>query len=156
MTAAALDGSTRRGQLTLTYCAFAALAMAVNLGSQWIVLRLALFAPHIHGIAAQLQSAAIVTAATAVGTAAGLVLKYGLDKRFIFRDRATGARAHARRFSLYAAGGLVTTAIPYGLELVTRGYYPRGPAVLIAGAAGLVIGYAVKFRLDRRFVFNRP
>lgn len=156
MTIAVEARLSKRSQMVLAYCAFAGLAMAVNLGAQWAVLRLALFAPHIQGIAAQLQSFAIVTAATAVGTAAGLVLKYFLDKRFIFRDPASGARAHARRFSLYAAGGLVTTAIPYLMELVTRGYYPRGPAVLVAGAIGLMIGYAVKFRLDRRFVFNRP
>ena len=154
MTAAAFDGPARRaqvrcGRLTLTYCAFAGLAMVVNLGSQWIVLRLGLLVPHVPGFF-------VVTASTAVGTAAGLLLKYGLDKRFIFQDRATGARAHARRFSLYAAGGLFTTAIPYALELIARGYFPRGPGVLVAGAVGLVIGYAVKFRLDRRFVFNRP
>lgn len=149
MTIAVTAGFSKRGHLTAVYCAFAAVAMTVNLSAQWIVLRMGLLVPHVPGFF-------VVTAATAVGTAAGLLLKYGLDKRFIFQDRTTGARAHARRFSLYAAGGLFTTAIPYGLELVARGFYPRGPAVLIAGAVGLIIGYAVKFRLDRRFVFNRP
>ena len=150
MTMAVSSGLSQRGKKALTYAAFAALAMAVNLSAQWVVLHL--FMP---GLSLLLRPV-LITIALGVGTAAGLVLKYVLDKRFIFQDASTGARAHARRFSLYAAGGLVTTAIPYGLELVTGSLRPHGPAVLIAGAVGLAIGYVIKYRLDRRFVFNRP
>ena len=139
-----------RGKKALTYAAFAALAMAVNLSAQWVVLHL--FMP---GLPLLLRPV-LITLAMGVGTAGGLVLKYVLDKRFIFQDASTGAKAHVRRFSLYAAGGLVTTAIPYALELVTGSLRPHGPAVLIAGAVGLMIGYVIKYRLDRRFVFNRP
>jgi putative flippase GtrA len=141
--------SARATQIAVAYCAFAACAMAVNLSAQWLVLH---FGPHLFRMWRPLE----ITGAMAVGTGAGLVLKYVLDKRFIFQDPATGARAHAKRFSLYAAGGLFTTAIPYGLELVTGMAFRRGPAIYVAGAVGLVIGYAVKFQLDRRFVFNRP
>jgi putative flippase GtrA len=142
-------GLSPRGRMVLAYCAFAALAMSVNLGAQWVVLHFARALP-------LLLRPLSITVAMGVGTGCGLVLKYLLDKRFIFQDPATGARAHARRFSLYAAGGLVTTAIPYGLELALGMLFPHGPAVLVGGGIGLVIGYTLKFRLDRRFVFNRP
>ena len=50
------------------------------------------------------------------GTLAGLVLKYLLDKRWIFADRETGAAAHGRKFTLYTLMGVVTTAIFWGTE----------------------------------------
>lgn len=150
MTVALSTGLSPRGRKALAYAAFAGLAMVVNLSAQWVVLHL--FMP---GLPVLLRPV-LITLALGVGTAAGLVLKYMLDKKFIFQDASTGARAHAKRFSLYAAGGLVTTAIPYAMELVAGSLHPHGPTVLVAGAVGLVIGYTIKYRLDRRFVFNRP
>ena len=144
------QGLPRSARIALAYCVFAVAASSVNLAAQWGVLN---YGPYLFRMWRPLE----ITGAVAVGTAAGLCLKYLLDKRYIFQDRATGARAHARRFSLYAMGGLFTTAIPYGLEQVAGHAYPHSnAAVYVAGAIGLACGYAVKFRLDRRFVFNRP
>ena len=55
-------------------------------------------------------------AAVAAGTLVGLVVKYLLDKRWIFADTSTGVKAHGKKFSLYTAMGLVTTAIFWGTE----------------------------------------
>jgi hypothetical protein len=38
--------------------------------------------------------------AVAVGTIVGLVVKYGLDKRYIFVDRDVGFETHGRKFAL--------------------------------------------------------
>ena len=150
MSTTATAGLSRSAQIAAAYCVFAVGASAVNLAAQWAVLH---YGPYLFRMWRPLE----ITGAVAVGTAAGLCLKYVLDKRFIFQDRSTGARAHAKRFSLYAMGGLFTTAIPYGLEQFAGHAYPKNNmAVYIAGALGLAVGYAVKFRLDRRFVFNRP
>ena len=47
-----------------------------------------------------------------LGTAAGLVAKYVLDKRWIFADTSTGVKAHGKKFSLYTAMGLITASEP--------------------------------------------
>ncbi|WP_207477553.1 GtrA family protein [Arenibaculum pallidiluteum] len=122
------------------YVAFAIIATAINLASQWATLAL-------YG------GPLALGAAMAVGTLAGLVVKYLLDKRWIFDDRSTGAGAHARRFSLYTAMGLVTTAVFWGTELLFHALFGEGWA-LPGGAVGLAIGYWLKYRLDRRFVFD--
>ena len=87
------------------------------------------------------------------GTAAGLVVKYLLDKRFIFRDRTGGAAQHVRKFGLYAAMGLATTGLFWGAEIAAAALSPDARAKYVGGALGLLAGYLVKYRLDRRFVF---
>ncbi|WP_328590524.1 GtrA family protein [Frigidibacter oleivorans] len=126
--------------LTLRYAGFALLATALNLAVQRAVL-------------AAMPGTAGFALALVAGTGAGLVAKYLLDKRWIFGDRATGLAAHSRRFGLYALMGLATTAIFWGTETAAYAIW-RSDAAREAGAIlGLAIGYAVKYRLDRRFVF---
>lgn len=126
--------------LALRYAAFAAAATLANLATQRLVL-------------AGAEGAARLVAAIGAGTLAGLVVKYLLDKRWIFEDREAGLRAHGRKFTLYTAMGLVTTAIFWGAETAFWLLW-RTDAMREAGAVlGLAAGYAVKYRLDRRFVF---
>lgn len=127
--------------IALRYVAFALAATLVNLGSQW-------------GWLAFYGGPFRLSSAMALGTLAGLVTKYLLDKRWIFDDRSTGAGTHARKFSLYSAMGLVTTAVFWGTELLF-GAVLGEDWVLVGGAVGLAVGYALKYRLDRRFVFAR-
>ncbi len=87
------------------------------------------------------------------GTAIGLVVKYLLDKRWIFDDRATGLAAHGRRFSLYTAMGLVTTAIFWATETAFWLTWGTHLAREVGAVLGLAVGYWVKYHLDRRFVF---
>lgn len=127
--------------LALRYAAFAVAATAVNLLTQRLVLL---------GSA----SAERLVLAMAAGTAAGLVVKYLLDKRWIFDDREGGLRAHGRKFSMYTAMGLVTTAVFWGTEtafwLIWRTDLMRETGAVV----GLTVGYVVKYNLDRRFVFQ--
>jgi putative flippase GtrA len=128
-------------RLVLLYAAFALVATGVNLAVQ----RLVLTGGH---------SPPWFAAAVLAGTLAGLVVKYVLDKRWIFDDRSTGVRAHGQRFTLYTVMGLVTTAIFWGME---TGFWLtwHTDAMREAGALiGLGIGYVVKYQLDRRFVFT--
>jgi putative flippase GtrA len=93
-------------------------------------------------------------AAVIVGTGAGLVLKYALDKRWIFYDSTAGAKAQGGQFVLYTAMGLVTTAIFWGSETAFW-LIGHSDAWRESGAVlGLAVGYVVKYRLDRRFVFT--
>lgn len=130
--------------LVLRYAAFAVLATVANLGLQRLVL-------------AALPGRAGFLLALVAGTGAGLVLKYLLDKRWIFADAETGARAHGRKFGLYTLMGLATTAIFWAAETLAFALWGTDLAREAGALLGLAVGYVVKYRLDRRFVFTpRP
>lgn len=127
--------------LVTRYAAFALLATLANLATQRAMIDWA--GP----------DAGFVPALLA-GTAVGLVVKYLLDKRWIFADPARGLRAHGRRFTLYTLAGVLTTAIFWGFETAFWLVW-RTETMREAGAVlGLAIGYVLKYRLDRRYVFT--
>lgn len=127
--------------LALRYAAFAALATVVNLATQRAVLAIG-------------EGPGIFLAALFSGTLTGLVLKYLLDKRWIFDDRATGLAAHGRKFSIYTAMGLITTAIFWATETAFWLTFRTDAMRELGAVLGLAAGYALKYRLDRRFVFT--
>ena len=125
--------------LIFLYVAFAVLATVANLGAQRLILR---------------TDASSLSLAMLGGTLVGLVVKYTLDKRWIFADFSTGMRSHGRKFTLYSAMGLFTTAIFWSSETAFWLIW-RTEAMRETGAVlGLAVGYFVKYRLDRRFVFS--
>lgn len=94
-------------------------------------------------------------ASVAFGTAVGLVLKYVLDKRYIFRFRARNAAHDGRTFVLYAVMGLVTTTIFWGFEFAFHAWFNGSRSMrYLGGAIGLALGYAAKYQLDKRYVFT--
>lgn len=126
----------------LRYGLFAALAILANLATQ-------------RGVLALTGQGFGLLPALIAGTAVGLVLKYLLDKRWIFEDRSSGLAAHGRRFGLYTGMGLATTllfwAVEYGFWWVWRTEAMRE----LGGLLGLTLGYGLKYWLDRRFVFTK-
>lgn len=130
----------------LLYALFAVVASAVNLASQWVVLNGAPMLGFRWGTSLGL--------ALIVGTGAGLIVKYLLDKHHIFEDRSRGLFAHAKRFSLYTMTGVLTTAVFWIIELLTALIDPTGDLIYLGGAIGLAIGYTIKYYLDRRYVFT--
>jgi putative flippase GtrA len=127
--------------LILRYALFAVIATIANLATQRIVLSGGDTATHF-------------AAAVAAGTLVGLVVKYVLDKRWIFFDSASGVRAHGRRFSLYTAMGLITTAIFWGTETAFWLIWKTDAMRELGAILGLAVGYVVKYNLDKRFVFT--
>ena len=95
-----------------------------------------------------------LTLAIGLGTAVGLVVKYLLDKRWIFFDRSSGAKAHARRFALYTLMGVATTAIFWGSEALAWWIWRTHVARETGAVLGLMVGYVAKYQFDRRFVFT--
>lgn len=167
---------TRR-EIVIRYIGFAVLAVACNLAAQRLVLAALRQGEAVaFGWAPTLLDWALVdflgvlendalwrqevsaplglTVAICVGTLSGLVLKYVLDKRWIFFDRSHGTAAHARRFSLYAATGVVTTAIFWGAEAGAWAIWGTDIAREIGAALGLAVGYLAKYQFDRRLVFT--
>ena len=127
--------------LILRYTAFAVLATIANLAVQRLVL-------------SQGETALWFAAAVGLGTLVGLVVKYVLDKRWIFADTSTGVKAHGKKFGLYTVMGIVTTAIFWGTETVFWLTWQTDAMRELGAVLGLAVGYVVKYNLDRRLVFT--
>jgi putative flippase GtrA len=127
-------------KLAMTYAVLAAIATAINIATQDLSLR----------IYADRYSIAI---SVAIGTITGLVAKYILDKKYIFAFKAENAAHDARTFVVYAAMGLVTTAIFWSFEFGFNQIFHTKEARFTGAVIGLAIGYISKYMLDRKFVF---
>lgn len=127
--------------LILRYAAFAVVATTANLVTQRFALQFGETAVHFAG-------------AVGAGTMVGLVIKYLLDKHWIFSDVETGVKHHSRKLSLYTAMGLVTTAIFWGTETTFWLIWQTDIMRELGAILGLSVGYVVKYNLDRRFVFT--
>lgn len=86
------------------------------------------------------------------GTLAGLVIKYILDKRYIFYHKPKSKKDDGVKFMLYSFMGVFTTAIFWIFE-ITFDYAFGQNAKYLGAIIGLSIGYIVKYYLDKRFVF---
>ena len=129
--------------MVLRYLVFAVLATLANLTVQELVFRTAPVAPLALSILA--------------GTAAGFVLKYVLDKRWVFADRSESHAQEIRKVTLYGAFSVLTTLVFWGFEIAFWALWRTDLAKYTGAVLGLAIGYAAKFALDRSFVFTgRP
>jgi putative flippase GtrA len=127
-------------KLTVKYALFAALTAAVNIGSQMVFLK-------IYGGPYSLYLA------VAMGTLSGLVVKYVLDKFFIFYDPAKNIRENSYKFLLYSIMGVFTTLIFWAFEFGFDYLFHFEEAKFIGASIGLAIGYLTKYQLDKKFVF---
>lgn len=127
-------------RLASLYALFAAIATGANLGSQWLILR-------------EGHTTVDLIVALVVGTLVGMPIKYVLDKRWIFRFRSEGLSHDARLFVVYSAMAVVTTVIFWVSEVAMGWATGTTEGRLAGGGVGLVIGYLVKYRLDKKYVF---
>jgi putative flippase GtrA len=132
-------------KLALQYIFFAIIATAANFLTQALVTA-------VDPTRYKLWSALVC------GTGAGLVVKYILDKQFIFQaDHLSRPTDIGKSFFRYALTGLLTTAVFWGFELGFHHAFPTWSAAkYVGGAIGLAIGYVWKYQLDRRFTFATP
>ena len=126
--------------IAVRYVLFAVVATLANLAAQEVAIRLTPVAPLAVSILA--------------GTAAGFVVKYVLDKKWIFYDRYTTHRDEARKVTLYAVFSVVTTLIFWGFEVSFWTIWRTDFAKYTGAVLGLAIGYAAKYALDQTFVFR--
>lgn len=128
-------------KISINYTIFAIIATAVNIGFQElsICLYTGIFSLYI----------SIIT-----GTAAGLVIKYALDKKYIFNYQTQNHSHNTKTFMLYTIMGLLTTVIFWGFELGFDYLYETKEMRYLGGIIGLAIGYIVKYQLDKHFVFT--
>ena len=127
-------------RFAISYTIFALLATIANIGSQDISLRL-------------YEGMYAVMASILVGTAVGLIVKYILDKKFIFQFQIKNAAHDTQIFTLYTLTGICTTAVFWGFEFGFDFLFQSKEMRYTGGIIGLAIGYNVKYQLDKRFVF---
>ena len=126
--------------LSIMYVLFAILAMGINIGAQYISLIL-------------YSGQYSLYLAMAWGTLTGLIVKYVLDKKYIFQVQTKDIKEDASKFILYSLMGVVTTLIFWGFELAFN-LLPYDSAKYFGAIIGLSIGYIIKYQLDKRFTFN--
>lgn len=122
----------------LLYVVFAGVATVANLAAQEAFLRV---------------SGSLAVAILA-GTAAGFATKYVLDKKWVFSDRYTTHRQELRKVTLYGAFSVVTTLVFWLFEVAFWMAWGTDFAKYTGAVLGLAVGYAIKFVLDRTFVFQ--
>lgn len=128
-------------KLALLYAWLAAIAIGVNILSQEIAVQL-------------YRGPLAILLSVLAGTAAGLLVKYLLDKRYIFRYSTRHFGHDAQLFVLYSLMGVATTVIFWGFEFGFQWIFDNRPMRYVGGVLGLALGYWIKYHLDRRFVFR--
>lgn len=135
------DAISRKFGIGTAYTLFAVLSMGINILFQ--ELSLLVYTAHY-----------ALYVSILAGTLAGLVVKYLLDKRYIFRYRTFSMLENGKTFIMYSLMGVATTLVFWGFELSFEFLF-RSKAMRYTGAViGLAIGYYLKYHLDKRFVFN--
>jgi putative flippase GtrA len=127
-------------RLAVLYALFAVVATAANIGCQAAVIWL-YGGPY------------AVPISILIGTAAGLPIKYVLEKRHIFNFETNDLVHDGRLFILYSAMGVFTTALFWGIEFAFQLLFGTDGMRYLGGVVGLTVGYFIKYRLDKRFVF---
>ncbi len=128
-------------KLALLYGWLAAIAIAINILSQEIVVLL-------------YRGPLAIAVSVLAGTAVGLLAKYLLDKRYIFRYTTRHLGHDAQLFLLYSLMGVATTAIFWSFEFGFQWAFDNRAMRYLGGILGLTLGYWIKYHLDRRFVFK--
>jgi len=122
------------------YVLFVVFAGLGNLFSQEAVVRVAPALP--------------LMASVLVGTGVGFVIKYALDKRWIFFDDYESHTEEIRKVIVYGLFSVLTTLIFWAVEIGAWRHWETSFAKYTGAVIGLAIGNLIKYLLDRRFVFG--
>nr|VFK48448.1 MAG: GtrA-like protein [Candidatus Kentron sp. TC]VFK61425.1 MAG: GtrA-like protein [Candidatus Kentron sp. TC] len=128
-------------KLIIRYTLFAIIATATNICAQDLVIR-------------SYNGTFDILMSVIIGTGVGLVVKYILDKRYIFCFRARSVAHDTQTFALYTVMGLATTVIFWGFEFGFHHIFETKEMRYLGGVIGLAIGYLTKYQLDKRYVFK--
>lgn len=126
--------------IAVLYAAFAGIATMANLGAQAVVIWL-------------YKGPNSIEISILVGTITGLPIKYVLEKQHIFEFESEGLGHDSRLFFLYSVMGVFTTTFFWGVEYAFHWIFGTDAMRYLGGAIGLTLGYIMKYRLDKRFVF---
>jgi len=127
--------------IAILYTLFAAFSTALNIGAQvlsnWIY-----------------SGPYAVEISMIVGTAAGLPLRYVLEKRYIFGYKSNDLVHDGQLFVIYSFMGVFTTAIFWSIEYAFHLVFGTDAMRYLGGVVGLALGFFIKYQLDKKFVFT--
>ena len=126
--------------IAVLYTLFAAFSTVINIGTQMLSIW-AYNGPY------------SVEVSILIGTAAGLPLRYLLEKRYIFAFKSNNIAHDGQLFVLYSFMGVFTTAIFWGVEYAFHLIFTTDTMRYVGGVIGLAIGFYVKYQLDKKYVF---
>ena len=126
--------------IAVLYTLFAAFSTAINIGAQMLSIW-AYKGPY------------SVEVSILIGTAAGLPLRYLLEKRYIFAFKSNNIAHDGQLFVLYSFMGVFTTAIFWGVEYAFHLIFTTDTMRYVGGVIGFAIGFYVKYQLDKKYVF---
>ena len=126
--------------IAVAYALFAILSTVINIASQMLSIW-AYKGPY------------SIEISILVGTAAGLPLRYFLEKRYIFNFQSLNLKHDGRLFVFYSAMGVITTLIFWGTEYAFHLIYNTEFMRYVGGVIGLAVGFYVKYQLDKKYVF---
>ena len=89
------------------------------------------------------------------GTLVGLIIKFFLDKSYIFFDKKKDFFYVVEKFRFYTIMGIFSTVIFWGTESIFWIIWRKENMRELGAIFGLTIGYILKYRLDKRYVFNK-
>jgi putative flippase GtrA len=124
----------------ILYINFAVLATIVNLCSQEITSRV-------------VQNKYELFASIFIGTLAGLLVKYLLDKKYIFNFTSSHLKKDLTTFFLYSLMGVATTIVFWLTEYTFDVWFETKLMRYVGATLGLSIGYIAKYYLDKKYVF---
>lgn len=127
-------------RIAVLYTLFAVLSTVINIGSQMLSIW-AFKGPY------------SVEISILVGTAAGLPLRYFLEKRYIFNFKSQDLKHNGKLFVFYSAMGVITTLMFWGTEYAFHLIYDTDFMRYVGGVIGLAVGFYVKYQLDKKYVF---
>lgn len=127
--------------IVIRYSLFALISTIINMLSQYIVFEM-------------LDFEYLIYFALFIGTLTGLITKYILDKKYIFYHETQTHKENGIKFFLYSFMGVFTTIIFWGFELGFDALFESEKAKYFGGILGLMIGYVVKYNLDKKYVFT--
>ena len=88
-----------------------------------------------------------------LGTLVGLVVKYSLDKKWIFYYKTYEIKNDTKLFLKYSLYGFLTTTIFWIFETFFWLYYKDDLMRELGAVIGLSIGYYIKYKIDKKYVF---
>ena len=127
-------------KIIVLYILFAALSTIINIGLQMISVL-------------AYKGSYFVEISILVGTVAGLPLRYFLEKRYIFAFSSKNIVHDGKLFVFYSTMGVITTLIFWSTEYTFHIIYDTDLMRYVGGIVGLVIGFFIKYQLDKKYVF---
>jgi len=100
------------------------------------------------------DSIEIVYIAMILATSFTLLLKFWLDKKYLFEFKFNKLSNLSKKFSLYSINGIFTTILFWIIETIFYLIFENKIMVLFGSFLGLSISYVVKYYLDKKIVFT--